>query len=555
MSFYLRVEGVNLSHFINDTSDLSTTRGGGLLLLKAMQDVEDIAKSATENINPRQNEIDEYQREIDALKNRIKTFDNELSELKKRSNPSEKNRRNTLRTNIKKLSKHLEELKEKTEKLKTNTKIDIPTITKGASWGLFNLRVATEEQGRPIYARVSQLFKNEPHYKHATFVVDLHANTGDDSYQKDRDRLQTINRWQQMQAPSLAIYHSGLTSCAVDKTRPADEPKRYVKDDKKEFVSESVFQRREYGRKQKQKFYKKVTNIDARYTQDLSTLSQSKDKGILDRKIAFIYIDGNDFGQTQRNSKTAEQQKAFDENTRLGREQLLTNILKQIKDDPDWLTSEEDPKTRDTIRIETLLWGGDEIIWVVPAWKGWWMINEFYKQAKTLIQHKKKPLYHATGVVFCHHNAPIHRIDELAKRLADFSKINREKNLITYQILESFDHVGTDIAGFRQSRIYGLGKFDHLLIEAEEIGTIQRHIATLKDNENFARRKIYQIVQAYKNEGTNKAEEYIAKLPEDSREPLSKLQNIFGGENAHWLHLMDLWDYMEKEKEKEEDAE
>ena len=42
MSYYLRVEAVNLSHFISDTNDLSTTRGGSLLLLEAMEAVEKI---------------------------------------------------------------------------------------------------------------------------------------------------------------------------------------------------------------------------------------------------------------------------------------------------------------------------------------------------------------------------------------------------------------------------------------------------------------------------------------------------------------------------------
>jgi hypothetical protein len=39
MTWYLRVEGVNLKHFVYDTNDLSTIRGGGLLLLDAMDDI------------------------------------------------------------------------------------------------------------------------------------------------------------------------------------------------------------------------------------------------------------------------------------------------------------------------------------------------------------------------------------------------------------------------------------------------------------------------------------------------------------------------------------
>lgn len=36
MEYYLSVEAVNLDNFISDTADLSTIRGGGLLLLHAI---------------------------------------------------------------------------------------------------------------------------------------------------------------------------------------------------------------------------------------------------------------------------------------------------------------------------------------------------------------------------------------------------------------------------------------------------------------------------------------------------------------------------------------
>ena len=40
MSYFLRVEGVNLGNFVNDTDDLATIRGGSLLLLESMTCVE-----------------------------------------------------------------------------------------------------------------------------------------------------------------------------------------------------------------------------------------------------------------------------------------------------------------------------------------------------------------------------------------------------------------------------------------------------------------------------------------------------------------------------------
>lgn len=404
-----------------------------------------------------------------------------------------------------------------------------------------------DEDADHIKDKVIDYFKNDILYKHATFVVDLHPNNGDQHYQKDRNRLQSLNRWQQMQAPSLAICKEGTKCCAIDKIRPSST-ERWLKDkeegekDKgKDYVSDSVHLRREYGRDQKQKFYEKVTGIEAKFTNDLGTLSKFAGKGILDNKIAYIYIDGNSFGDIQRGCTTPKAQQDFDNNTRHGREKLLETILGQIATKPDWLTQDKE------VRLETLLWGGDEIIWVVPAWQGWWMINEFYKQAKQHIKHNNTSLFHAAGLVFCHHNAPIHRIDSLARALADqFAKAgrNRERNLIAYQILESFDHAGTQIIDYRKEAIRGLGKLEHLLVEAEKIDDIQQSIAALKNDEDFAKRKVYQILQAYREEKATTAEQYIAKLSDKSNEQLEKLKTIFGDENAHWLHLMSLWDYM-----------
>jgi len=520
MTFYLRIEAVNLSHFINDTNDLSTTRGGSLLLLEAMDKVEDIIT----NNSPKK---------VSRSEQEITDLDNQLNELNNIQNPtqSDKNKKKKLREKLRKLKEAMNN---------AGVQDSGPTITKGASWGLFNLDMSDGDASH-LKTKVVDYFKHDILYKHATFVVDLHP--GDQHYQEDRNRLQSLNRWQQMQAPSLAITKEGKSGCAIDKIRPASE-KRWLKDKEegeegKDYVSESVYQRRNYGRDQKQNFYKKVTKIEAKFTKDIGTLSKFSDKGILEGKIAYIYIDGNSFNEIQRASTTPKEQQDFDNNTRRGRETLLTNILDQIATKPDWLTQDGE------VRLETLLWGGDEIIWVVPAWQGWWMVNEFYKQAGLRIKHKNKPLFHATGLVFCHHNAPIHRIDSLARALADqFAKADRESNLIAYQILESFDHAGTQLSAFREDAIKGLGKLGHLLVEAEKIGDISSCIAELKNDDEFAKRKVYQLIEAYREGKTTTAEQYINKLSGKSIEPLEKLKTIFGGENAHWLHLMSLWDYM-----------
>ena len=522
MSYYLRLEGVNLGNFVMDTNDLSTIRGGSLLLLSAItsaKQIIDIQLSCRQD--PVDVELDQLDAELQGLKN------------KEQLTKTEKNKK-------KNLSKRIKKRKNKKSVAETSYTSET-SITEGASWGLFQLDVTADEAIQIKEAVVEGLNQNEE-LKHATLVVDIHKNNGVQEYKSDRNRLQTVNRWHQMQSPSLAIPTPDKEICDVDKVRPAD-PFDY-QEDEKIHISKSVARRRSYGRANRQQFYPVIPGIDF-YTNNLNQISSDETKENLNGKIAFIYIDGNKFGSIQKASQTPKEQRKFDQIVRPGREEILTKILTTISSQRDWIYNDNGKKR---IRLETLLWGGDEIIWVVPAWQGWWMLKTFYREAEQLLINPQtnRPLKHAAGLVFCHHNAPIKRIDTMARNLVDgFAKHNRNKNLIAYQVLESFDHAGTDFHGYRKKRLAGTGDLDNLLIDAKDMDKIQDIFHKLKSEEvDFPHRKIYQILQQYRTGNEGKAEEYMAKLLPESSELIEKLKGIFGSGQAHWLHLMDLWDYI-----------
>ncbi len=146
MSYYLRFEGVNLRNFIYDTNDLSTIRGGGLLLLNAPEEVQKIIKEELSGFDP-----------------------------------------------------------------------DKDTISKGASWALFKIETDNEEIASTIKENIitrlnAEIDEDQPNpLRHATFVVDILKKT--DSYQQDRNSLHALNRWQQMQAPSLNIPQAAESVC------------------------------------------------------------------------------------------------------------------------------------------------------------------------------------------------------------------------------------------------------------------------------------------------------------------------------------------------------
>jgi hypothetical protein len=566
MTYYLRVEGMNLSNFVMDTNDLSTVRGGSLMLLWSMNQVEEVIRSAMRSLNPIRIEIDP---ELAALQDEL----HRMEENRKNETRSEKNARKSLKKKIKIMRKDRPSLYE----IYQDAGAEIPankrlwlTITKGASWGLFQMEV-TEDEAVKIKDKVVEAL-NKDGYEHATFVVDL-LEGKNGGYQQNRDKVQTLNRWQQMQVPSVAVPRSGPNYpgvCDFDKLRPGVEM-AWLKNKEKDYISPSVDHRREFGRDNRQKFYRVETKIkgveepeiaDLDFTNEFKEISTNPPERVnqsLNGKIAFIYIDGNRFGTIQRGSQDAQQQRKFDTGTRNGRKEILKEILLKIKDDPAWLWEENGEKR---IRLETLLWGGDEIIWVVPAWKGWWMLNTFYKLFEKYIDIRDAEagelLTNAAGLVFCHHKAPIKRIDDLARDLANtFAKDkkagNHKKNMIAYQVLESFDHAGTDLEKFRENRLRNIGVPQDLLIEATYMEKIQELVRQLK-KADLPHRKMYQIFQAYRNDDSSKAEEYAKKLLSESKEQrlivekhLQQLKEIFSNNHAHWLHLIDLWDYIPAE--------
>ncbi|HHJ20679.1 MAG TPA: hypothetical protein ENJ84_12795 [Gammaproteobacteria bacterium] len=563
MNYYLRVEGVNLGSFVNDTNDLATIRGGSLLLLEAMEDiVEKILGKHSSSLSARES--------FDQLLDKRNVLSARIKEAKKKQDHA---LRKKLEQEVRDIKSQIKHLKGKISCRGKGGSSCRETISKGASWGLFELDV-DESTAAKIKQGLIGAFNDDPKYKYATFVVDLYRPEDGEGYRSRRDKVQTLNRYQQLKTLSLAITNQGKDVCTLNKVTPANDERDLPANSgekNRDYISDSVYQRREYGRGQNvyTGFYKKNTGIDGvKPTKDLEQLSSDAPYPALEGKIAYIYIDGNKFGQKQKEADSVTEQRSFDQQTREGRKEVLAGILEQIKEDPDWRCGER-------LRLETLLWGGDEIIWVVPAWRGWWMLKRFYELAREQIRLVTKDkngqdeitrLFHGSSIIFCKHNAPIHRINTLARSLADgFAKIEnfKKRNMIAYQVLESFDHAGTNLRDYRKNQLKGLSdKLPDFLVEAEQMEAIEDSISKLKQME-FPKRKIYQIVQQYRVGMPDEAEKLRKKItggdyseltPEQKEEcdkiatELEHLKSIFGGSNAYWLHLMELWDYVSPER-------
>ena len=460
----------------------------------------------------------------------------------------------------------------------------------------------------------------DKNWKHATFVVDVVPMTGIENFRDDLESVLAANHWRQMQAASLAFLPVNTSpsmakpACALDglslAVNDADygAPNRDKDKDKDAFICEAVRSRRNYGRDSKQTFYKsiikRVAKRDASRTDNLEELAETlcnfagdfetiatKRGGLLNGKLAVFYADGNNFGKKQTIHCTGpEHQIAFDEFLRFRREVFLTDFLQTEASKDEWKTKvREKGADVEVIRFETLLWGGDELMFVMPAALGWRFATFFFEELGGLNLNQAKlpdgkplatdePLTHAAALVFCQHHAPIDRIKHLAKdQMAEFAKrTDRTRDSLVAVALESFDHLGSGFEDGMDKRYNRPFPVKKIIIPLEQIilkGTgekilavslleIATQVTTLRQSESFARSQLRGLVNEMLDKRTKAEADKLAKFDQDKKgvwQPPRNFRNasadekkllreqllpLFSGHAATlWVQLEELWDY------------
>jgi len=424
------------------------------------------------------------------------------------------------------------------EEIKKEFNKYLDPISTGASSGLFEVKVSSLDKAREIKDNIAECLNSDACLKHATFVIDI-LDSPNINFKEDRENLLAMNRWSQMQSPSVAVPTQTFGSpCTIDMVRPVGDKKLRYKNEEDVSVSDSVYYRRDYGLEAKQKFYEKITGITTlpKFVNELDMLTSDESQGNLHHKMAVIYIDGNGFGGIQEDTQNQTELKSWDNTIKEYRKQMLSKLLTETERKPEWSNNNKH-------RLETLLWGGDEIVWVVPAWVGWWTLNFFYENSKDWKFNEK--LKHAAGIVFCHHNAPIHRITRLAKELAEEAKVKDcKKSLFVYQKLESFDHIGKDFKSHVYKTYKGKVNAVDLILDGEQMQKIREQIIELKEKD-FPVNKLHKIVHAVISVEED-IDTIIKKTTRDKAfiEPLTKLTTMLNGESTKWIHIAELWDYI-----------
>ncbi len=479
-SHLLRIEAVNFGHFIFDVNDLSTARGGGLLLLEAI-------------------------------------------------------------TRVAKL------IEQKGGK----------TISSGASVGLFGLVASSNAQAGATAKHVRDELNRHTEFQHATFVVDVVATTSN-TFRLDCERVLALNRRQQLAMPAMQVPAPGNGVCKLDRIRPASGGA--AEKDKAHEQSHSVNARRTAGRERKQATYvdilRKVAAADAKAAQvltyyekhnlpfagDFHQISNDRKeiRGNLGDKIAVFYADGNSFSRFNR-VESATALEAWDVKIKHLRGTLLARLLDVVH-----------PTDDDTrIRIETLLWGGDELIFVLPAWKGIEFAEIFFETTKSKDwEHNGKRLTHAVGLVFCHHNAPIQPIQALARRLGDIgkSKAGRDVNSINCVVLESFDHTGLDWDAYLARISANTINAEMRVLRDDVFTQLVERLQQIKAPDGLPRSRLYAYLRDVldaERQGKSVDAAASQRLTHDLVGDIEDL--VSKTNNAEWMLLTELWDYVDAE--------
>ncbi|WP_295882863.1 hypothetical protein [uncultured Thiohalocapsa sp.] len=521
----LRIEAINLDQVLADTDQLSVIRGGGLLALHAVQ-LRDPAGT-----RPLPVRIDSDAGPLD---------------------------------------------------------VALESISLGASVGLY--RFALPAGRAALAARVVDSVAEQlgSHYPHHNCVVDSEP-LGDDpaDFRKARERLIARQRLRQLRQPTpVLVAEPGPCPCAWDDLRPAavEQPRKPGADGdaRSAWLSASVHHRYAYGREQKQGFLNDTTGLDLQYTEDFETLAGRFHDRRLQHKLAVLYFDGNDFGKLQAGCHSRASLKAFDDQLRAARKLLLRRLLNHLAGNDDaFYRPPDQPDTEPRLRFELLLWGGDELLFVVPAWLGLdalfctyramadWTWQDPQACAPSGKPPPPKHLTHAGALIFCDRKTPIDRMTQLARDLAEQGVKaaphgGRDHNLFEYLILESIDFPAEPPATYFRRRYRHLSSERRPLSPLPEAAACIAELARLRDAGRIPHGPLHEGALRIARGDDCAApadaagalmadlERRVAAAGDDAERDLTQLtatlKRLFPQERQtdawRWVHLAELWDYL-----------
>lgn len=509
---YLFLQPLNYGAFLFDTDDLSTLRGGSMTLHRAPDALlgwisnqglkVDVLKNAASELfallemeaspgdtddglspepfaPPEGVDDDLWRKAFNALRNN--------SDVKSAA------QRGTLKDN---LLRDLAERRIKKNKLANDFALSLARQVKAAVAA--NRPLSTTEMGKLATEARAFLAAERDGFPFDVMSFGLEVAGYDPSLDQAsvRNRMESRIRYRQLQnwtvplvPPSRAIDAQNAV-CRLTGLLPAAPGERKGNDR----VSASVARRRVIGRDSKHGFYLRELRRAKRLHSDLSNKRSDAfepvrdrigDVGVIDKAIncleddsfggfvndfhdlvksppehvaaalrfgiAVIYMDGNGFGAASK-AVIAQHPKdgmqAMSTWMELRKAVLLSRIVLWIGERP------EQRMTDGKAAFETLMWGGDEFEFVMPAWCGWDFACMLSNRLSDWVNpFTRKELSFGIGLAFGKYKTPIRALREAASALSSEAKqVSRTRSLFQVLAYESVDRVSMSPQAFRTER-------------------------------------------------------------------------------------------------------
>lgn len=329
-----------------------------------------------------------------------------------------------------------------------------------------------------------QLAATLPHMMLSHGIV---AMTGDaEPYVSASVLAHTRLRTRQLQQPTVDLGSAmvqGKRPCQLDGHRPAPARSTISKGhDSTLTVSPSVKARYQLGREMRQRVYAHILRdtegpLPKAFVSSLETIAgRGGEDGpdaihralvpAMKNKMAVVYLDGEAFGNARSSliertvkagRKGEDVARRFADHVSSHRAALLRRLLDTVMDDPRMTTADG------ALKFETLMWGGDEACFVLPAWK---LVEVLALLADDLADPRwaldGKQLTHRVGVAVCHYKMPIRDAQALARSLSDCIKSLRPEqepteSAVLIQTVESLAPRTEALADY-WSGLYGVPK-------------------------------------------------------------------------------------------------
>ena len=449
------------------------------------------------------------------------------------------------------------------ELLKAVTKLE--AITLGASVGYYGAAVESQSALDIICQEIDEFFSDHPILQYATYALDYVKVEKNSNFLELKEKLATNCHKKKMQNLNFGLGFDGSdTVCKIDAIRPANNvtpKKKLMSENERVPCSNAVAARRSDGHAEKHpNLYERIFEkrgealSNRKFANDFHDIAYKKNHP-LSGKIAVLYCDGTGFGkiidkiigQDSDFDTQIEAFTKFDQETTAQREAFLVELVQSFhRDDQPYL------------QLETLLWGGDEMFFVLPAWRGFEvsaLLSRHMENWSYTANHCKHNITYGCGLVFCSAKADIRRIKPLAKDLAEKTKKllkeeNISENLVAYEVMESFDYPAEDFDDFRNKRIpKPFEESDPFILKLEHIKDIYDNMRAL--HKKIPRGQLHEIVRAiYAHENIEAAfkrlEIVVGKAEYAGiKTGLASLNKAIKTpcEHADILNLHALWDY------------